>query len=143
MVGAGISYFGYGSGPDEAALQHDLDAMQHCGINWLRLWVTWQRWSLLTREGDIIAAQAHRLTNLLAELDRRGLVADLTLNRESDAGRAMDCGLQKCGGLADQAAHLRGVRALANLTLPFRNVYFDLANEHDVVSQLHATFILS
>jgi hypothetical protein len=133
----GVSYFGYGSGPDAAGLAQDLDAMQRCGTNWLRLWVTWQEWSLLTREGEVIAERAQRLTSLLGELDRRGLVADLTLNRESDATKAVLCSLHTgttstCGGLADQASHLRGVRALANLTLPFRNVYFDLANEHDV-----------
>lgn len=128
----GISYFGYGSGPDGPGLKLDLDAMQKCGINWLRLWVTWNEWSMLTREGAIVPAQATRLTAVLAELQRRGLAADLTLNRESNSGKAMKCGAQMCGGLADQASHLRGVRALANLTLPFRSVYFDLANEHDV-----------
>lgn len=128
----GISYFGYASGPDLAGLKIDLDAMQQCGVNWLRLWITWQQWSLMTRDGEIIESRTHRLTSLLAELDRRGLVADLTLNREADASRAVNCGSQQCGGLANQASHLRGVRALANLTLPYRNVYFDLANEHDV-----------
>ena len=129
----GISYFGYGSGPETAGLKTDLDAIQRCGINWLRLWVTWNEWSMLTVQGELVPAQATRLTSLLAELERRGLAADLTMNRESDSGKAMNCGAQKCGGLADQAAHLRGVRALAKLTLPFRGVYFDVANEHDVL----------
>jgi hypothetical protein len=126
----GVSYFGYGSGPEEAAtagLNSDLDAIQRCGMNWLRLWVTWNEWSMLTTHGVLIPAQAARLSNVLKELERRGMAADLTLNRESDSGKAMNCGDQKCGGLVDQASHLRGVCALAKLVKPFRGVYFDVS----------------
>ena len=130
----GISYFGYGSGPDAVGLAVDLDAMQNMGVNWLRLWVTWREYSMLTRDGSLIGSAAERLVHVLDLLDTRGMVADLTMNREADDTKARLCagsaGL--CGGLADQAAHLRGLRALANLTLPFRRVYFDLANEHNV-----------
>ena len=124
----GISYFGFGSGPEAAAaLNSDLDAIQRCGMNWLRLWVTWNEWSMLTTHGMLISAQVARLSNVLKELERRGMAADLTLNRESDSGKAMNCGDQKCGGLVDQASHLRGVCALAKLVKPFRGVYFDVS----------------
>ena len=62
----GISDFGYGSGPEAAAALNsdDLDAIQRCGMNWLRLWVTWNEWSMLTTHGMLIPAQVPRLSNV-------------------------------------------------------------------------------
>ena len=119
----GISYYG-GSGAPEDFIRRDLDDLQRCGFNWLRVWATW---GLLDAEVSAVDAQGRarepflgRLRWLIAECDRRGLIVDVTLTR--DAG----------GRLPDLAAHQQAVATLVETLRAHRNWYLDLANERDI-----------
>ena len=118
----GVSYFASGSIEGEA-LASDLHNLTAGGFNWVRLWVTWEGYGALGRDGRPVEPYMSRLLSLLRELEARGIVADLTMARGAAAAS---------GGFPTQAAHLIGVRTLATATMAFRNVYFDLANEHNI-----------
>jgi len=123
----GFSYYG-GLGASEEFLRSDLDDFQRRGFNWLRLWATWNAYgedvSAVDPAGAVRTRYMERLQRLLAECDRRGVIVDVTLNRQQ--------GTTKGGGLADFEAHRRAVEALAEGLKPYRNWYLDLANERDV-----------
>ena len=118
----GVSYFAFGSIEGDA-LARDLGNISDFSFNWVRLWVTWEEYGALSSDGTAKEPYMSRLVSLLAELDAVGIVADLTMARGSAAAS---------GGFPTQAAHLTGVRTLATATRRFRNVYFDLANEHNI-----------
>ena len=123
----GFSYYG-GLGASEEFLRRDLDDFQRRGFNWLRLWATWNAYgqdvSAVDPTGAVRAPYMARLKGLLAECDRRGMIVDVTLNRQKATTRG--------GGLADFEAHRRAVEALVETFKPYRNWYLDLANERDV-----------
>ncbi|MBX7167089.1 MAG: hypothetical protein K1X74_12235 [Pirellulales bacterium] len=125
----GFSYYA-ALGASEDDIRFDLDDAQRHGFNWLRVWVTWESFgrdvSALDSSGMPRQPYFDRLTWLVAECDRRGLVLDLTLTRGSAAGT-----------LPTLAAHERGVETLVTALKQWRNWYVDLANEHDIRDARH------
>ncbi|MBN1124397.1 MAG: hypothetical protein JXA82_05260 [Sedimentisphaerales bacterium] len=123
----GFSYYG-GLGASQESVRADLDDFQRYGFNWLRLWATWNAYgnnvSAVDAKGRAREPYLSRLTWLLAECDRRGMVVDVTLTR----GKNSTTG----GPLPDFESHKRAVQTLVEALRPYRNWYLDLANERDV-----------
>jgi len=117
----GASYYGALGAPNDF-VERDLDDLSRLGFNWIRVWATWDAFgnnvSAVNRDGGAREPYLSRLKALARTADKRGMIVDVTLSR----GRLLPA----------QAAHLRAVETLARALKPFRNVYFDLANEHDV-----------
>lgn len=117
----GASYYGALGAPDDF-IDADLDDLRRLGFNWIRVWATWDAFdnnvSAVNADGTPREPYLSRLKALLRKADRRGMIVDVTLSR----GQL----------IPDQAAHLRAVETLARALRPFRNAYFDLANERDV-----------
>ncbi len=116
----GISYYGalYASRDHIGA---DLDDMQRCGFNWLRVWANWRSdGAALTRDGTARTDGLALLRWLVDECDRRGLIVDVTQRPHM------------VGGQPDIAALRRGVATLAEALAGKRNWYLDPCNEHDV-----------
>lgn len=126
----GISYYGALGAPEEF-IQRDLDDLQRYGFNWLRVWATWSAFdhnvSAVDAQGAHREPYLSKLAWLLAECDRRGLVVDVTLTRNSQSAKRASV-----GGLPDFPSHERAVKTLINALKLHRNWYLDLANERDV-----------
>ena len=117
----GISYYG-GCGAPPKILYRDLDALRRHGFHWIRVWATWDgcgaNVSAIGPDGAPREPYWSRLLDLVRAADVRGMIVDVTLTRGSL--------------LPNQQVHLRAVRALARGLKPFRNVYFDIANERNI-----------
>ncbi|MCC7491011.1 MAG: hypothetical protein IT204_01610 [Fimbriimonadaceae bacterium] len=116
----GFSYYA-GLGAPADFVQQDLDDFRAAGFNWLRVFATlaaYEDTSAVDVGGQPREPYLGRLKALLDAADRRGMVVDVTLAR----GRC----------LPDLAVHRQAVQTLARELLPWRNLYFDLANERDL-----------
>lgn len=130
----GISYYG-ALGARDSFVREDLAEMRRRGLNWLRVWATWDAFdndvSAVDREGAAREPYLSRLKRLLGQLDRLGMIADVTLSRgESAAG---------VGRLFTHAAHQRAVETLVTALRPWRNWYLDLANERNIRDKRYAS----
>ncbi len=77
----GISYYGALGAPQES-IKQDLDDMESCGLNWLRVWATWgDGITAVDKKGQPQQPYWDKLKWLVAECDRRGMVVDVTLSR--------------------------------------------------------------
>ena len=116
----GISYCG-ALGAPEQFIKQDLDDIESCGFNWIRVWATWRDGiTAVDEKGQPQQPYWDKLNWLVAECDRRGIVVDVTLSR----------GLSTVVELFE--AHQRAVEALVTHLKPYRNWYLDLANERNV-----------
>lgn len=126
----GVSYYA-GLGASNQILTQDLDDLQKAGVNWLRVWVTWDAYgenvSALDHGGEAREPSMQRLKNLVAECDRRGLIVDVTMARSKPSPNGPDS-----PHLPDQESHEQGVRTIISALSGHRNWYLDLANERDV-----------
>lgn len=117
----GFSYYA-GLGASEEFIRSDLEDFQMHGFNWLRVWATWAAFgndvSAVDAQGRVREPFLNRLTWLVAEGDRRGLIVDVTLTRGER--------------LPNYEAHLHAVEILVEVLREHRNWYLDLANERDV-----------
>jgi hypothetical protein len=122
----GISYYG-GLGATQEFVRRDLDDLGRRGFNWLRVWATWSAFgedvSAVDPAGAPRQQYLERLKWLVAECDRRGIVVDVTLNRQRESTG---------GGVAEFSAHKKAVETLVRELKQHRNWYLDLANERDV-----------
>jgi hypothetical protein len=122
----GISYYG-GLGATEDFVRRDLDDLGRRGFNWLRVWATWSAFgedvSAVDPDGAPREKYLQRLKGLIAECDRRGIVVDVTLNRQKDSSG---------GAVADLRGHEKAIKTLVGALKEHRNWYLDLANERDV-----------
>jgi len=129
----GISYYG-GLGAPEEFIRGDLDDLQRHGFNWLRVWATWESFgndvSAVDPQGQSREPFLGKLKWLIAECDRRGLVVDVTFTRGQGTPAAISG-----GRLPDFQVHQRAVETVVNALKEHRNLYLDLANEHDVRDQ--------
>jgi len=123
----GISYYG-GLGASRRFIRQDLDDMGRLGINWIRLWATWGAFggetSAVDSDGRAREPYFSKLKWLVAECDRRGIVVDVTLHRDSsptDAPRIRSIG-----------PHRRAVETVVTALKGYRNWYLDLANERNI-----------
>lgn len=130
----GASYYGALGAPDEF-VEWDLHELVELGFNWVRIWATWgafgQNVSAVRSDGaprEPYISHIKRLCELTEEL---GLMLDVTLSRgNGTAGPTLE---------PELPAHLRAVAALARELRPFRHLYFDLSNEHNVSDRRHST----
>ncbi|MBC7287380.1 MAG: hypothetical protein H5T86_04905 [Armatimonadetes bacterium] len=117
----GCSYYGALSAPD-AWIKEDLTRLRDLGFNWVRIWATWTAGdsdvSVVDRSGLPREPWLSRLKAVLEFCDGIGMVVDVTFSR----GRS----------LPDHQAHLAAVREVARALKPYRNAYFDLANERNI-----------
>lgn len=117
----GISYYA-GLGAPDAFVRRDLADMRRFGINWIRVWPTWNAFgadvSAVDAAGNARQPYLGRLQHLVAECNRAGIVVDVTLSRGPM--------------LPTLDAHRRAVRTLASALRRYRNWYLDLANERDI-----------
>lgn len=124
----GISYYGGAGVSDPASLKADLDDIAAAGFNWVRVWATWshgENVSVVNADGSVRQPYMSRLKTLIRECDRRGIVVDVTMTRgESPMPLS-------------RAEHLACAQTLARELKPFRNMYFDVANERDVGDARH------
>ncbi|MBN1417584.1 MAG: cellulase family glycosylhydrolase, partial [Planctomycetes bacterium] len=131
----GASYYGGLGAPDETVAR-DLDDLRGRGFNWIRVWATWASGgvdvSAVDAEGGAREPFLGRLRHLVEAADRRGIVIDVTLARQNGEPAAP-------GSLPSQRAHLRAVETIARALKPWRNVYFDVANERNIRDRRHVT----
>lgn len=123
----GISYYGALAAPPDF-IQSDFVEMQRLGFNWIRVWANWRGFgadaAAVDGEGRPIAGGLEKLKRLIAECDRRGMVADVTLSRGNGAADTPR--------LQTLEAHRRAVETLATALKPRRNWYLDLSNERNI-----------
>lgn len=123
----GISYYG-GLGASREQIRADLDDMQRCGFNWLRVWATWSAFdrcvSAIDSHGGPRQPYLEHLRWLIKECDNRGIVVDITLHRTNDTPGE--------GKLPTFESHLLAVETVISAMQPYRNWYLDLANERNV-----------
>ncbi len=116
----GISYYA-ALGATAECVDTDLSAFSRASLNWVRVWATWDMYGDVSPVDSTGAAREPyltRLKELVEAADRRGIVVDVTLARGVI--------------FSDHQVHLQAVRTLAQALKPWRNVYFDVANERDV-----------
>ncbi len=118
----GFSYYG-ALGASEEFIERDLDDLSALGFNWFRVWATWNAYendiSAVDREGAAREPYLARLKSLIEAADARGMIVDVTVSRSADL-------------LPGQPAFVRAWETLAAELAPYRNVYFDLANERNI-----------
>ena len=134
----GISYYG-ALGASQQFILRDLDDMQRCGINWIRVWATWSAFdndvSAVDNEGRVRESYMDKLKWLVAECDRRGMIVDVTLTRgEGRLGNAHVSALDK---------HAKALETLTIELRAWRNWYLDMANEHNIRSRTVSTKYVS
>ncbi len=130
----GISYYGALGIADESKIKRDLDDMQKYGFNWFRVWAIWdivgENVSAITSYGTVREPYMSRLKNLISEASKRGLTVDITLMRHNSPFPS------------NFGDHLACVATLAHELKPYRNAYFDVANEcnfHDTPNYVSPT----
>ncbi|MBI4578489.1 MAG: cellulase family glycosylhydrolase [Planctomycetes bacterium] len=125
----GVSYYGSQYITTGSFRTQDLDDMVADGFNWLRSWAYWAwPWttgdnvSALDKSGNVREPYMSRLKTLIAECNARGIIVDVTMIRDTN---------NEWHSPTTLSQHLNAARTLATELLPYRNVYFDLANERD------------
>lgn len=116
----GISYYDGCAAPTEL-VQADLDEFSARGINWVRVWATWDKFadiSAVDNEGQPREPHLGNLKHLVAAAYARGIVVDVTLRRG--------------GRILTHQAHVTAVSTPARELLPYRNVHLDLGNERNI-----------
>jgi hypothetical protein len=119
---AGISLFD-ALGPNPPR-DEDLDALGAWGVSIVRVWAHWNApiydaAGLLHREGRA------RLHALVERLRARGLILELVLLRPGQLPG------ERFAIFASADSRIRAVREISESLRPYRNVLFDLYNEHD------------
>ncbi len=125
----GVSYYGAQSITTASYVTSDLNDMVADGFNWIRVWGHWatpngEDVSVLTDNGTVREPYMTRLKTLITECNARGIIVDVSLNRDAN---------NTWVGATTLAQHLACVQTLANHLLPYRNVYIDISNERDVM----------
>jgi hypothetical protein len=119
----GVSYYGSQTITTAAIYEQDLDQMVTQGYNWIRVWVHWapdpvEDWSVLDRlTGQPREPYLSRLKTIIQEADERGMIVDVT---ESKGTAPFP---------PTHNEHKLNLQRLAQELLPYRNIYFDVANE--------------
>ena len=118
----GISLFdALGSAPPSVA---DLNALQDWGVNTIRVWAHWQD-PIYQADGTLSEAGRTRLLTLVKRLQGRRMVLELVLLRPGQMPG------QPYAVFSSETARLRAVSETTTALREFRNVLFDLFNEHD------------
>ena len=119
---SGVSLFdALGAVPPRDA---DLDALKTWGVNTLRVWAHWHE-PIYRSDGSLTEGGRARLLALARRLQARGLLFELVLLRPGQLPG------QPFALFTSEAARAKAVDAVTAAMRPFRNVLFDLYNEHD------------
>lgn len=136
----GISYYG-ALGAKETTLLQDLETMREYGFNWFRVWATWTAYnhdvSAVEDDGSPREPYLSRLKRLVELANERRMVVDVTLTRGTTY-RDHESNLSR--KLPSLEAHRRAVVTLAEALKPYRNVYFDIANERNVQDERYVPY---
>src|SRR4051812_17841359 len=118
----GLSYFG---ALDASSIREaDLDAAKGWGINTVRVWAHWHT-PIYQKDGALTEQGRARLVRLIEALRARALVLELVLLRPGQLPG------QPFAAFDSESARLRAVREITAALRDYRNVLFDLCNEHD------------
>ena len=102
----------------------DLEALAGWGVNAVRVWAHWHT-AIYQPDGTLSAGGRARLVALARRLQNRGITFELVILRPGQLpGRPFAL-------FASEAARTNAVEAITEAMRPFRNVLFDLCNEHD------------
>jgi Cellulase (glycosyl hydrolase family 5) len=107
-----------------APRDQDLDALKSWGINLVRVWAHWHE-PIYLPNGTLSEPGRTRLVQLAKRLEARGLIFELVLLRPGQMPG------QPFALFASEAARLKAVESIASALRDYRNVVFDLYNEHD------------
>ena len=107
-----------------APRDQDLDALKSWGINLVRVWAHWHE-PIYLPDGTLSEPGRTRLVQLAKRLESRGLVFELVLLRPGQLPG------QPFALFASDAARLKAVESIASALREYRNIVFDLYNEHD------------
>ena len=119
---SGVSVFdALGAVPPRDA---DLDAFNAWGVNTVRVWAHWHD-PIYQSDGTLTVGGRARLLTLARRLQARGLILELVLLRPGQLPG------QPFALFTSEAARATAVDAVTAALRPFRNVVFDLYNEHD------------
>ena len=102
----------------------DLDALRDWGVTIVRVWAHWQE-PIYRADGTLTAQGRSRLLRLAGRLQTRGLILELVLLRPGQLPG------QPSAVFGSEAARVRSVQSMTSALIDFRNVFFDLYNEHD------------
>ncbi len=102
----------------------DLNALSQWGVKIVRVWAHWEQ-PIYQADGALTAPGRARLLELARRLQARGMVLELVLLRPGQLQG------QPYAVFSSEAARIRAVTALTTALRDFRNVLFDLYNEHD------------
>lgn len=132
-----VSYF-HGLDRPTHVMEADLNWLRDRGVNGVRVWPNAGVTKLMNANGDLNQVALARLKLLVNAAASRGMIVDVTLNREGVCRPpdAPECGFtvsEYRNGIAAAAAALRG----------WRNLLFDLQNEWNVQSNLNTTQLAS
>jgi hypothetical protein len=107
-----------------APRDQDLDALKSWGVNLVRVWAHWHE-AIYLPDGALSEPGRLRLVQLAKRLESRELTFELVLLRPGQLPG------QPFALFASEAARGKAVESMANALREFRNVVFDLYNEHD------------
>ena len=102
----------------------DLDALAGWGVNTVRVWAHWHT-PIYQPDGALSADGRARLLALARRLEERGLTFELVVLRPGQLPG------QPFTAFASDAARTKAMEEVTTAMRPFRNVLFDLCNEHD------------
>lgn len=107
-----------------APRDQDLDALKTWGVNLVRAWAHWHE-PIYRPDGTLSDQGRTRLVELAKRLESRGLIFELVLLRPGQLPG------QPFAVFTSEADRVKAVESMTVALRDFRNVLFDLYNEHD------------
>jgi hypothetical protein len=107
-----------------APRDQDLDALKTWGVNLVRVWAHWHE-PIYRPDGTLSDPGRTRLVQLAKRLESRGMILELVLLRPGQLPG------QPFAVFTSEAERLKAVESMTVALRDFRNVLFDLYNEHD------------
>jgi hypothetical protein len=102
----------------------DLDTLREWGVRIVRVWAHWNE-PIYQADGTLTTQGRARLVQLTERLRARGLILELVLLRPGQLPG------QRFVIFTAEAARVGAVQAITSAVRDYRNVVFDLYNEHD------------
>ena len=128
----GASYYAALSIEDNASVDADLRDLARHGFNWIRVWATWEcddvNISAIARDGAIREPYMTRLLKLCAKANAFNMAVDITVTRNKQSAFP-----------STQQEHKAVLTQLATKLKPYRNLYFDVANERNIGDARHVS----
>ena len=126
----GASYYGALGIEDPKEVEADLRDLTRAGINWIRVWATWEsdtvNISAVAPDGTLREPYMKRLVRLCERAQQQHMAVDVTVTRNKGSVYP-----------SNQKEHCAVLAQLAQTLKPFRHVYFDVANERNIGDARH------